>query len=113
MLQEVIGGGADGGVEGGPEAGNGGGAKRKLESGFSDVGASKILKEKFKLFQIICSLYLFDNLAVFCVWICAACVVHVHVHVSGFTVLLFLFLYFFFFLQVNYKVYRDNQKFLK
>ena len=109
MLQEVIGGGADGGVEGGPEAGNGGGAKRKLESGFSDVGASKILKEKFKLFQIICSLYLFDNLAVFCVGICAACVVHVHV--SGFTVLLFLFLYFFFFLQV--KVYRDNQKFLK
>lgn len=77
MLQEVIGGGADGGVEGGPEAGNGGGAKRKLESGFSDVGASKILKEKFKLFQIICSLYLFDNLAVFCVGICAACVVHV------------------------------------
>ena len=57
MLQGVIGGEADGGAVGGPEGGNGGGAKRKLESGFSDVGASKILKEKFKLCHIICSFY--------------------------------------------------------
>jgi len=57
MLQGVIEGEADEGAVGGPEGGNGGGAKRKLESGFSDVGASKILKEKFKLFHIICSLY--------------------------------------------------------
>ena len=57
MLQGVIEGEADGGAVGGPEGGNGGGAKRKLESGFSDVGASKILKEKFKFCHIICSFY--------------------------------------------------------